>query len=48
VVAEGVENESDAIELFQIGAQYAQGFAFGEAMSSAEARKLVGATEKAA
>lgn len=48
VVAEGVESESDAIELFQIGAQYAQGFAFGEAMSSAEARKLVGATEKAA
>jgi diguanylate cyclase (GGDEF)-like protein len=49
VVAEGVESESDAIELFQIGAQYAQGFAFGEPMTMAEARKLVGATtEKAA
>ena len=48
VVAEGVESESDAIELFQIGAQYAQGFAFGEPMSTAEARKLVGVAEKAA
>ncbi len=48
VVAEGVEFESDAIELFQIGAQYAQGFAFGEAMSADEARRLVGAVEKAA
>ncbi len=48
VVAEGVESESDAIELFQIGAQYAQGFAFGEPMSTAEARKLVGVVEKAA
>lgn len=48
VVAEGVESESDAIELYQLGAQYAQGFAFGEAMSPAEARKLVGVIEKAA
>jgi bifunctional N-acetylglucosamine-1-phosphate-uridyltransferase/glucosamine-1-phosphate-acetyltransferase GlmU-like protein len=48
VVAEGVESESDAIELYQIGAQYAQGFAFGEAMSGEEARRLVGAVEKAA
>jgi diguanylate cyclase (GGDEF)-like protein/PAS domain S-box-containing protein len=48
VVAEGVESESDAIELYQLGAQYAQGFAFGEAMSAGEARKLVGVIEKAA
>lgn len=48
VVAEGVESESDAIELFQLGAQYAQGFAFGEAMTPGEARLLVGAAEKAA
>ncbi len=48
VVAEGVESESDAIELFQMGAQYAQGFAFGEPMSAGEARRLVGAVEKAA
>lgn len=48
VVAEGVESESDAIELFQIGAQYAQGYAFGEPMTALEARRLVGAVEKAA
>lgn len=48
VVAEGVESESDAIELHQLGAQYAQGYAFGEPMSASEARKLVGVVEKAA
>lgn len=48
VVAEGVESESDAVELLQLGAQYAQGFAFGEPMTPHEARMLVGATEKAA
>jgi EAL domain-containing protein (putative c-di-GMP-specific phosphodiesterase class I) len=48
VVAEGVETESDAIELFQLGAQYSQGFAFGAAMTAMDARRLMGATEKAA
>jgi diguanylate cyclase (GGDEF)-like protein/PAS domain S-box-containing protein len=43
VVAEGVETESDAIAISQLGAQYAQGFAFDEPMTAAEARKLVGA-----
>jgi diguanylate cyclase (GGDEF)-like protein/PAS domain S-box-containing protein len=43
VVAEGAETESDAIELYQIGCQYAQGYAFGQPMTAAEARKLVGA-----
>jgi predicted signal transduction protein with EAL and GGDEF domain len=43
VVAEGAESESDAIELYQIGCEYAQGFAFGEPMSSLQARQLVGA-----
>ncbi len=43
VVAEGAESESDAIELYQMGCQYAQGFAFGRPMTAAEARKLVGA-----
>ena len=48
VVAEGAESESDAIELFQIGCEYAQGFAFGEPMSALQARQLVGAAPEAA
>jgi len=43
VVAEGAETESEAIELYQVGCDYAQGFVFGEAMTAAQARKLVGA-----
>jgi diguanylate cyclase (GGDEF)-like protein/PAS domain S-box-containing protein len=34
VVAEGAETDSDAVELYQIGCEYAQGFAFGEPMSA--------------
>ncbi|WP_170314116.1 EAL domain-containing protein [Lichenihabitans psoromatis] len=48
VVAEGAESESDVIELSQLGCEYAQGFAFGQPISAAEARKLVGATAEAA
>jgi diguanylate cyclase (GGDEF)-like protein len=48
VVAEGAETESDAIELYQIGCEYAQGFAFGEPMSALQARQLVGAAPEAA
>jgi diguanylate cyclase (GGDEF)-like protein/PAS domain S-box-containing protein len=48
VVAEGAETESDAIELYQIGCQYAQGYAFGEAMTALQARQLVGAAPEAA
>jgi diguanylate cyclase (GGDEF)-like protein/PAS domain S-box-containing protein len=48
VVAEGAESESDAVELSQIGCEYAQGFAFGPPMTSLEARKLVGAATEAA
>ena len=44
VVAEGAESESEAIELYHMGCDYAQGFVFGEAMTAAEARQLVGAT----
>ncbi|WP_395665211.1 EAL domain-containing protein [Methylocella sp.] len=47
-VAEGVEAESDAIELSQLGCEYAQGFAFGHPISAEEARKLVGAATVAA
>ena len=43
VVAEGAESESEAIELYQMGCDYAQGFVFGEAMTPAQARQLVGA-----
>ncbi len=41
VVAEGAESDSDAIELFQLGCEYAQGFVFGEPMSSDRARELL-------
>jgi diguanylate cyclase (GGDEF)-like protein/PAS domain S-box-containing protein len=41
VVAEGAETDSDAVELFQLGCEYAQGFAFGEPMSGERARALL-------
>ena len=43
VVTEGIETESDAIELQQMGSEFAQGFAFGQPMSAAETRKFLGA-----
>ena len=43
IVAEGAETESDAIELSQLGCEFAQGYVFGHPMSAGEARKLVGA-----
>ena len=48
VVAEGAETESEAIELYHMGCDYAQGFVFGEPMSSLQARRLVGAAPEAA
>ncbi len=48
VVAEGAESESDAIELYQLGCEYAQGYAFGHPISAMDARKLVGAATIAA
>jgi EAL domain-containing protein (putative c-di-GMP-specific phosphodiesterase class I) len=39
VVAEGAESDSDAVELYQLGCEYAQGYAFGEPMSADEARR---------
>ena len=43
VVAEGAENDSDAVELYQLGCEYAQGFAFGEPMSAGRATELLAA-----
>jgi diguanylate cyclase (GGDEF)-like protein/PAS domain S-box-containing protein len=43
VVAEGAETDSDAVELYQLGCEYAQGFYFGEPMSAEEARALLAA-----
>ena len=48
VVAEGAETEADAIELYQLGCGYAQGYAFGRPISSQDARRLVGAAPDAA
>lgn len=41
VVAEGAENDSDAVELYQLGCEYVQGFAFGEPMTAEAASKLL-------
>jgi len=41
VVAEGAETDSDAVELYQLGCEYAQGFVFGEPMSAEQAGKLL-------
>ncbi len=43
VVAEGAETESDAVELSQLGCEFAQGSAFGKPMTANEARRLMGA-----
>ncbi len=48
VIAEGTESESDAVELLELGCEFAQGYAFGHPISLAEARKLVGAAHEAA
>ncbi|MGX1072840.1 EAL domain-containing protein (putative c-di-GMP-specific phosphodiesterase class I) [Bradyrhizobium elkanii] len=41
VVAEGAETDSDAVELYQLGCEYAQGFAFGEPMDADAATRLL-------
>ncbi|WP_040485631.1 EAL domain-containing protein [Lutibaculum baratangense] len=41
VVAEGAETDEDAMELYSLGCEYAQGFFFGEPMSAEEARHLL-------
>jgi EAL domain-containing protein (putative c-di-GMP-specific phosphodiesterase class I) len=41
VVAEGAETDSDAVELSQLGCEYAQGLHFGEPMSADDAKALL-------
>jgi diguanylate cyclase (GGDEF)-like protein/PAS domain S-box-containing protein len=41
VVAEGAETDSDAVELYHLGCEYAQGYAFGEPMSTEAATDLL-------
>jgi EAL domain-containing protein (putative c-di-GMP-specific phosphodiesterase class I) len=41
VVAEGAETDSDAVELSQLGCEYAQGFLFGAPMTPEKARELL-------
>jgi len=41
VVAEGAETDSDAVELYQLGCEYAQGNYFGEPMGAEDAKALL-------
>jgi predicted signal transduction protein with EAL and GGDEF domain len=41
VVAEGAKTDSDAVELDQLGCEYAQGFAFGEPMDADAAMRML-------
>ena len=41
VVAEGAETESDAIELYQLGCQYAQGYLYAKPLPLGEFETLV-------
>jgi diguanylate cyclase (GGDEF)-like protein/PAS domain S-box-containing protein len=49
VIADGAESESDSIDLYQLGAEYAQGSVYGNPMSIEDARRIMGvATTQAA
>ncbi|MFT0891088.1 EAL domain-containing protein [Pseudochelatococcus sp. G4_1912] len=48
IIADGVESETNATLLTEMGCRYAQGFAFGEAMTPYDARRFIGATSVAA
>jgi len=44
IVLDGADNESDAVEFSQMGAEFAEGLAFGLPMTAQQARKLMGAS----
>ncbi|BCJ91639.1 diguanylate cyclase [Terrihabitans soli] len=46
VIAEGAETDSDAVELYHLGCQYAQGQAFGEPMTVEQCEKLLDLTSE--
>jgi EAL domain-containing protein (putative c-di-GMP-specific phosphodiesterase class I) len=41
VVAEGAETDSDAVELYQLGCEFAQGYAFGQPMTADQAHEML-------
>jgi diguanylate cyclase (GGDEF)-like protein/PAS domain S-box-containing protein len=41
VIAEGAETDSDAVELYQLGCEYAQGYVFGEPVDADQAYRLL-------
>jgi diguanylate cyclase (GGDEF)-like protein/PAS domain S-box-containing protein len=41
VVAEGAESDSDAVELYHLGCEFAQGFAFGQPMTADQAHEML-------
>jgi EAL domain-containing protein (putative c-di-GMP-specific phosphodiesterase class I) len=45
VVAEGAESEADAMELYELGCEYVQGFLYGQPMTANEASRLLFRTE---
>ncbi|WP_350336085.1 EAL domain-containing protein [Coralliovum pocilloporae] len=45
IVAEGAETESDALQLYQMGCQYAQGFLYGQAVEANDATKLLNSAD---
>ena len=48
IIADGLESESDVIELSQLGSELAQGSAFGAPLTIQDARKLMGLAPEAA